>query len=349
LVVATVLAGALVAALFVEHSLRYPDGGWDARAIWNLRARALFAAHDDLRLVFSPEQQQADYPPLLPALVARGWFALGAWSAVWPVAVSALFAAGGAAALWRAVALARGRAAATAALLLLLGTPAFLTQSWNQYADLKLAMLLLVAVVLCAEDRFAVAGLAAGLAALTKNEGLFEAAALAAAVAVARGPRAALRLLAGAVAPLSLLIWFKLRLAPPNFAFAHLSPGQGLRLVPARLPWLAGAFLRQTVDFGVWGAALGAVAVAWVAGFHRRPRGGVAAPFVALCLLLFFGIYLFTPYEMRWQVRNSLERLLFQVWPSLLYATALLLPDLKNSAQAKQPSAAHPGHMPSFS
>jgi hypothetical protein len=145
------------------------------------------------------------------------------------------------------------------------------------------------------------------------------------------------------------LIWFKLRLAPPNFAFAHLSPGQSLRLVPSRLPWLTGAFLRQTVDFGVWGAALAAVAVAWLAGVHRRPRGSVAAPFVALCLLLFFGIYLLTPYEMRWQVRNSLERLLFHVWPSLLYATALLLPDLKNSAQAKQASAAHPGHMPSFS
>ena len=65
----------VVAGLFLEHSIRYPDGGWDAVAIWNLRARALFAAPQQPGLVFSPElpAQHPDYPILLPALVAHGW------------------------------------------------------------------------------------------------------------------------------------------------------------------------------------------------------------------------------------------------------------------------------------
>ena len=41
LAAAAAASALLVFALFVEHTLRYPDGGWDARAIWNLHARAL--------------------------------------------------------------------------------------------------------------------------------------------------------------------------------------------------------------------------------------------------------------------------------------------------------------------
>src|SRR5256712_6199342 len=36
----------VAAAAFVEHTLRFPDGGWDAWMIWNLRARFLARAAD---------------------------------------------------------------------------------------------------------------------------------------------------------------------------------------------------------------------------------------------------------------------------------------------------------------
>ncbi|TMA31198.1 MAG: hypothetical protein E6J88_04370, partial [Deltaproteobacteria bacterium] len=150
-------AAVVVAALFLEQSVRYPDGGWDAVAIWNLRARALFAAPHQPGLVFSPElpAQHPDYPILLPALVAHGWFALGNRTAAVPIAISFLFAAAGVAALASAVSARRGPTIALAAALLLHGTPELLTLAWNQYADVKLAMLLLVAVALAVEERFA--------------------------------------------------------------------------------------------------------------------------------------------------------------------------------------------------
>jgi hypothetical protein len=332
LALAVGLAAVAVAALFVEHSIRYPDGGWDARAIWNLRARSLFAAPRELPLSFAPDFPHADYPPLLPALVAHGWFALGRrWEPV-PIVLSALFALGGTAALSRSVATLRGKTAACAAVLLLLGTPDFLILAWNQYADLKLAMLLLAAAALATEGRYAAAGLASGLAALTKNEGLVEAALLLGVVCWRAGPRALSRMLAGAALPLAFLLWFKLNLAPRNDLAERFVLERALRTAPLRIFPVIRAFALQAVDFELWGAALFAVAAGWLWRFRRREPALVAAPFAALCLLLYFVIFLFTPQELAWHVRTSLDRLLFQAWPLLLYASADLWPRLKVSA-----------------
>ena len=79
-------------------------------------------------------------------------------------------------------------------------------------------MLLLVAVVLATEGRFVSAGLVAGLAAFTKNEGLPEALGLLAAILIRAGPRPGMRFLAGALAPLALLADFKLRWRPPTIS-----------------------------------------------------------------------------------------------------------------------------------
>lgn len=339
------LAALVVTALFVEHSVRYPEGGWDAIAIWNLRARALFGAPDRLAQVFTLELQAThpDYPLLLPGLVAHGWFALGTRTPFVPIAVSFLFAAAGAVALATAVSLRRGTALGLAAALLLLGTPDFLTLAWNQYADLKLAMLLLVAVALASEEKFAAAGLVAGLAAYTKNEGLIELSMLLLAVLLVSGRRAALRFVVGASLPLLLLAQFKLRWAPPNDLVAQTHASGLLRRLPLRVALVVRGLARQLIDFGHWGCALALVALCWIAGGRRSERT-VSALFVALMLGVVFAIYLATPLEPVEHMRSSLDRLLFQLWPSILYATARLF---HTSTTAKTASAAQPGQSPS--
>ena len=339
------LAALVVAALFVEHSVRYPEGGWDAIAIWNLRARALFGAPDRLAQVFTLELQSThpDYPLLLPGLVAHGWFALGTRTPLVPIAVSFLFAAAGAMALATAVSQRRGTALGLAAALLLLGTPDFLTLAWNQYADLKLAMLLLVSVALASEEKFAAAGLVAGLVALTKNEGLIELAMLLLAVFFVSGRRAALRFVGGAAAPLVLLLQFKLRWAPPNDLVGQAHASGLLQRLPLRVAVVLRGFAGQLVDFGKWGCTLAFVALCWVAGGRRSART-VSALFVALMLGVVFAIFLATPLEPVEHMGNSLDRLLFQLWPSLLYATARLF---QNITTAKTASAAQPGQSPS--
>jgi hypothetical protein len=325
--VACALAATVVAALFVEHSIRYPDGGWDASAIWNLRARWLYAAPDRLHDVFSPEfpAQHPDYPLMLPGLIAHLWTAVGSWTPVVPIVVSAAFAAVAPLALGRAVATRGGKLAGLCAALLLLGTPDFLTLAWNQYADLKLAVLLLAAVVLATDERLAAAGLVAGLAAFTKNEGILEAVALLVAVLVRSGPRGAARFLLGAASPFALLLYFKLRWAPPNDLLARTSILDAVTRAPGRIPLVARGFLAEAVDFSHWGCALGAVALAWMARWPKRERGHLAVAFVALVLPIFFAVYLVTPWDPNLHLAVSLDRLLFQLWPAILFASALAL------------------------
>jgi hypothetical protein len=351
--VACAVAALVVTALFLRHSIRYPDGAWDASAIWNLRARSLFAAPERLADVFSPDlaAQQPDYPLLMPGLIAHAWTALGSWTPAVPIAVSFLFAAAGTVALGAAISARRGPVLALAAVLLLLGTPDLVTLAWNQYADLKLAMLLLVAVVLADERSFAAAGLVAGLAAFTKNEALLELGTLALAVLIAAGRRALLRFALGAALPLALLEYFKLRWAPPNGLVATTAPRDILLRAPRRLGVVAGGFVSQLWDFAHWGCALAFVALAHVAGFRGRRRGSVAAPFIALTLPIFFCIYLVTPWNPAEHMRTSLDRLIFQLWPSMLYLTAAWLDPrrFQASAAAATASETQPGQSPSTS
>jgi hypothetical protein len=353
LVAACALAALVVTALFVEHSLRYPDGGWDAVAMWNLRARALFGAPHRLDEVFNREllRQHPDYPLLLPGLIAHGWFALGTRSALVPIGVSFLFAATGAAALGFAVGDRRGPALGLSAALLLLGTPQFLLLAWNQYADLKLAMLWLVAVVLASGGRFLAAGLVAGLCAYTKNEGLVEFAALLGATVLASGSekkiiffsrRPSLRLLAGGALPLALLGYFKLRWAPPNDLMTGAHIADLWRIAPGRSLTVLRGFAGRVVDFPAWGCALPFVVACWIAGWRRRERT-LAAVFVALVLAALFAIYLATPLDPAEHIGSSLDRLLFQLWPSIIYATAIALVPAAAPAGAAPPrSAADP-------
>lgn len=337
LVIACGLAALVVSALFVEHSVRYPEGGWDAVAIWNLRARSLYGAPDRLADVFAPDlaAQHPDYPLLLPGLIAHAWFALGSRTALVPIAVSFFFAAAGAVALGTAVSARKGPTAGLAATLLLLGTPQFLALAWNQYADLKLAVLVLVAVVLVTGRRFAAAGLVAGLGAYTKNEGLVWLGLLLLVVLLWEGWGAGLRLLMGAALPLALLGWFKLRWAPQNDLVAQTSVDAMVARLPQRVLPVARGFVGRLVDFPTWGAALPALVVAWIARGYKRERA-LASRFAAFSLAAIFCIYLATPQNVVAHMQSSLDRLLFQVWPAIIYATALAL------APAEAPAAAAP-------
>src|SRR5262249_2751263 len=89
-------ACAAAAAEFVEHTRRFPDGGWDAWMVWNLRARFLARAGDGFRTAFSPDMlflAHQDYPFLLPGIVAQGFLLSGAEPAWLPAAVAIVYGA----------------------------------------------------------------------------------------------------------------------------------------------------------------------------------------------------------------------------------------------------------------
>lgn len=326
----------LVLGLLAEHLVRYPDGGWDARAIWSLRARHLF--FDARRAAFAPELglNHPDYPLLLPQLVADGFRAAGGLSP-WAHALPAfVFAALLVALLASGATVLTTPATGLLAGLALLGTPALLQLSLTECADVPLAAFLLGAVVLLHwRDDFralVLAGCLASLGAWTKNEGLLYLLALAVALAASR--RRVASFLLGALPVLALLLCFKLKVAPPNDLAGDTTAREVLRRLAEPLRWAAigRALVSRLWLFESWGLAVPAAALLLAA----RRRAGFAGHALLLLLAVIVAIYLATPRDLVEHMRTSLDRLLFQLAPCLLLAAALRLPGADPAAAGQQ-------------
>jgi hypothetical protein len=338
---------ALLAAIYaaVRRAITHPRGdGWDAFAIWNLHARFLFRGGSHWRDGFSRliPWSHPDYPLLLPASIARFWTYLGHEDQKAAAALAIVFTFGTVALLMSSLQLLRGSAASMLGGLALLSTPFFIEQGTAQYADVPLSFYFLAAIVLLAfHDRspaeartqrsglLVLAGLAAGFAAWTKNEGLLFVLAIVAARSLPILRRQqnwkSLLVLALSLAPAMLLmIWFKHAIAPPSELFADHSALHKLA-IPLRywitLKWYGKEFLR----FGEWAFVPGTLLLvgfyfaANASARHNRGENNSSVRALLLTLTGYFIIYLITPYDLYWHLRFSLNRLFLQLWPSAIF------------------------------
>lgn len=179
--VALALAAAAAAALVAVVALRiarFPHGGWDAWATWEVKARFLSYGEPWWRGALDPETSHHDYPALLPSAVARLWLYAPGSGALAPAAVACAYGLS-AVAVPAAVLLAlRGPVAGGLAGLLVAGTIDVPRWAASQYADVPLAVLfalgmglLLLASARSARGPAALGAAALGLATWTKNEG----------------------------------------------------------------------------------------------------------------------------------------------------------------------------------
>jgi hypothetical protein len=235
------LCFALLALAFVGLSLlQTPEGGWDAVAIWNTHARVLNASIPGAwKAIFDPATKfsHPDYPFLLPAFIARAWRYAGQEIPLIPMATALGFSAALIGLLTGAVGKSRGPLFGASACAAIASCPLFLGTAIAQYADLPLAFFFLSALALLHRadteptpqpGLHVLAGMAAGMAALTKNEGaLFVMALLAGRLGhplLRRKMRQEWKMLArlglGMLPMLAALILYK-RLAPPNYLVAE--------------------------------------------------------------------------------------------------------------------------------
>jgi hypothetical protein len=174
----------IVAVGVISSLLLQNQGGvWDAFAIWNVHAKFLNAPGNGAwKAVFAPimAPSHPDYPPLLPALVAQGWLYVGKSIPLVPVSVAFLFTVASFLLIASAVTHASSAAMGALACTVLATSSVFLGVAMSQYADMPLAFyfLLTVAFLHRADSSnsrprglYLLAGLSAGMAALTKNEG----------------------------------------------------------------------------------------------------------------------------------------------------------------------------------
>jgi hypothetical protein len=222
---------------------------------------------------------------------------------------------------------------------LLTGTASFVALSAALYGDVPLSFYILATLaLLCLQDRYpedlrfsALAGLMAGFAAWTRNEGMiFVVAVLVArAFALARFRERAgivpqlLRLLAGLAAPLAVVVFFRLRLGGPSDVFSvpasvilkHLSDVGRWILTAEGLVIVLFNFGRFLIPIAL------ALALYWyLVRFQvdRRDRASLATAGIALGLTLaaqLLGDLLLTD-NLALEINTSFERILLQLWPA---------------------------------
>jgi hypothetical protein len=344
---AAVLALLLFIMDFGEAIGASPKGEWDAVSTWNLRARFLAGGADTWRFAVSGQAAgkmmgatHPGYPLLVSGSAARLWMLTGDTSDNAPAALSLLFTLAALGLLCGAIAWMRAESAALLALLVCLATEGFVSQSASQYSDIPLAFYILATVSLLAyaAERLwpagvlVLAGLSAGLAAWTKNEGL-PFLLLAIVVVAWRGGARPAKWLALGAAPGALVTGgLKLLLAPPGGeAVFPKTAGEALTRLGNAGRWgeVAGSFVRSLADLGVWWAhpILLLAVLAFVLGFVKRREKSYWWLLLPLAGLLAadIGVYLTTTADLGWHLATSNTRLFVQIWPAMLFIFFLLI------------------------
>lgn len=346
------------AASFVMATLGEPHGKWDAWWIWNFHARFIYRSGEAWRAMFTEalDWTHLDYPLLVPLSVVRSWQYAGGETLQAPVLLAGLFTFAAVGAVWAALSILRGRNQGFLGGLVLMGTPFFVVLGAAQFADIPLALFFLLSFVFVfLHDRDAaggngllvLAGLAAGLAAWTKNEGLlffilFVLIRMVLTAFSGGGKEAARQLLwiaAGAAPVLAVVAVFKVKLALSS----HLFAGQTIQQVMSRLFDLHRYFqilkayiltglsftqgfadIRTGIHFnpGLVNVLLLAAYLALIGvRIDGRDRLNLQAGAAVLALMLagYFAIHLVAPYELNYHLMTSLNRLYMQLWPSAVF------------------------------
>lgn len=343
LLTAAVVALATGVTRFTYLSLAQPHGEVDAVTIWNLRARFLAEGNEHWResLTNLLASHNQDYPLLLPASIARWWTYLGDNPAAVPALVAMLFTLATAGLVVSALGLLRSIGQGLLAGIVLLGTPFFIKHGASQYADIPLGFFILATLVafsLLEEDPdqtrpLVIAGLAAGCAAWTKNEGLLFVVVIVLVrllvVVPARGWTACadeMRTFAAGLLPVLLLVgFFKTFVAP---GLSPILAQQGTAITWDRITDLnryagaAQAFVKKAVRFGHPGIVvlLGYwMLVSRHEGATERLGFRTSAGAVGFMLAGYFMIIIITPHGLEYQIATALDRLWIQLWPSAVF------------------------------
>lgn len=363
---------AIVAALFIQAamvtvviSLRAydaePFGSWDGWAIWNMHARFLFRGGSEWTQLLDRPQlawTHLDYPLGVSASVARLWAFAGQDRPEMAGLVSLCFALATLGVLVAGVARLRAGLVAGAAGLLLVGTPFFATFAASQHADIPLGFFILATLVLLALTPPArgviplslLAGLCAGLAAWTKNEGMLFVLVVSAGwmmVTIRReAPKSFGGFLGGLLIALAPVVFFKMALAPSNdIASTELAQRLPNLWDLTRHRVILASFWRDAGRFGEWSItpflamALGLVGTGW-----RRLKASewMIALVIGAMLMGYYLIYLITPWDLAWHLDSSLVRLLLQLWPATLFWWALALTYTPSATRKKKAIARVP-------
>ena len=348
---------AVLGCVVLLLALARPLVSWDSWVMWSLKAKALAATGNFDHPVFTAVEYRHThpyYPPLLPAWQAVAYSISGTLQVAWPlqVQVGSLWLASGAALL-----LLVNRWGVVAVVLVFgwLTAPSMLGYVLSGYGDLPMAGFLLLAAVLWLHGREADTGpvlpwrnswvpgaLLAG-AALTKQEGLLVGAVVVTALLIT--PRLALlrngfRCVSAWIFLAAGLWWTVtarlLHLENPYLTGNTAAPDPPALSLAERVQMIIVSFVGESFAFEKWFLLVPVILAVLIArGPHQRL---LAASLGALAAIA--AVYLFTPYDLAWQLNTSAYRVIIvPVGLLALAAAARPVPDEVTPAWASDDPA----------
>jgi hypothetical protein len=335
--------------VFTLRSLNEPHGFWDAWAIWNMRARYLFRGGHYWANAFSNlySWSHPDYPLLISGSVARIWSYLGTEPKIAPVIIAMFFTFATVTLTIGSLSVIHSKSIGLLAGLVLLGTPYFIRVGAWQIADVPLGFFILSTIVLyCLQDYVGpdlklifIAGIMAGFAAWTKNEGILFLVTVIIARLIIILPEKGFKVfleefsafIFGLLPILIIIGIFKIKFAPNNDLFA----GQSIESIIERLTDLS---RYSTIGKAYPSFFYNKIANKWLIIlpicfiFLRRFREkinmvSIKTSFLVVIIMLcaYFIVFLISPHDLSWHIKTALWRLFIQLWPTIVFSLFLLL------------------------
>lgn len=332
------------AGVFYFNSVESPHGLWDAWSCWNLIAKFISRAPSDWPQML--HQMNAidfhpDYPLLQRGFIAKSWLLSGNESVWIPIASAFIFTFCTIGLLSSAVGLFNSKTEGLIAGLILLCTPFFMVMGYSQYADNTVGYFYLATVVLLTFARrgtvikpnlFIAAGLTAGMAAWSKNEGLLFIVCLFASqlTRLFFQNRASLvselKYLFLGMLPFVLLIAYqKLIIAPPNQIISAQGSETLSKLTDiSRYQIVWEWFVKQFSTFGKWGFNpwwLFLLGIVFKGINIKENNYSFISNFTLFSLMLtgFFFVEIVTPLGLVYYLSTSVHRLFFQLFPTFIF------------------------------
>ncbi len=353
-------AAFMFCAQFWEGSIQKPHGGYDAWAVWNVVARFVYRGGIQWRGTFLRMYvySHPDYPFLIPMTNAITWELLQKETTRGPMVLAFMFTVCVVGLLFGLLRELRGSQQASIITIIMLTQPLLVQSGIWQLADGPEACYFLASAcmtLLYFQSRdthlILLAGLTAGLSAWTKNEGLvFVTTSFVFWAYISWRERGLMvkDYLLGAGGPLIIIGLFKAFLAPSNDLF---SGNQGLLVYladPARyiavlrevgtMFWSAdpSSYLVTVPKVGgtFWSAPqslasflLILIAYACLVGKTISKIQGLSflSFIVGTQALVYYLVFVTTPYDINWHVATSLPRLYLHLFPLILVALFLWL------------------------
>ncbi len=144
----TVILFGFIAVLCLVKCLRYPDGTWDALAMWNFRAKFLSIGNEEWnRMYFDTfDYSHRDYPLFLSCIIARSFNFVGKTDTIIPMFFSCFFTIITFFLTYLYLKRLKNKYYSVLAICILTYSPQIIFYGCMQYADIPLAVFILVSL-----------------------------------------------------------------------------------------------------------------------------------------------------------------------------------------------------------